>query len=605
MKLVHKAAIIILPMVTIEIIIGYLIISSFKSAEQDHVDNEVSRTMDIIVADIDQIRDTITNSMLRDGAIFQLQGKLMSPANYRTYLQIDNDVLRDIIHSQGWIPRITPEERIAYETFYRPYYDANFTIRNITFVPNAPPGQNFIIAPIDNKTAYYPFTLSEPPFTLTLMGGDFTEGRGAANFLAAIRSSNLITASGRIRLALPNAERDYGTNVYHTVRANTNTSTNSSTDQDPDQSVIGQVVILLRHSVLVNEATNFLGIERSRYMLRIIDRNASTEQQIIYQEEDHPDTNEWNVRTYKFYDRIYQIQIYFTDEYTDQYRDNTDLVVTISYVLIAMTINGTLCYILYSNIHNINAESKNIYKQILTYVNHELRNPLVPITGLIDLSIEDLIKLRDVPQGANLGSLELVISNLYTVQGHTELMKYIIDDVLTYRKIKEGKVRIKATNVRIGSIIRNMEKTLRAKIRENPDVEFVMDIDHDLVVYADPFRINQIVLNFINNSIKFTNTGFIKLTIAQQQNMCLVQVEDTGCGVSKEMHPLLFKEFSQENGPFHAKGTGLGLFIVKQLTTMMGGKVGHKDRPYGSGSIFYVMLPLGNTSSDTETGMIV
>ena len=71
------------------------------------------------------------------------------------------------------------------------------------------------------------------------------------------------------------------------------------------------------------------------------------------------------------------------------------------------------------------------------------------------------------------------------------------------------------------------------------------------------------------------------------------------------MHPLLFKEFSQENGPQHEKGTGLGLFIVKQLATMMGGQVGHQDRSGEGrvgGAIFWVTVPLGTgePSSDTE-----
>jgi len=172
-------------------------------------------------------------------------------------------------------------------------------------------------------------------------------------------------------------------------------------------------------------------------------------------------------------------------------------------------------------------------------------------------------------------------------------MKYIIDDVLTYRKIKEGKVQVNMKNVQIGPTVKLLQKTLKAKVTENPDVEFKLEIEEDLWINIDPFRLNQIILNYINNSIKCTNIGFIKLTIKRRDNQVHIEVEDTGCGVSEDMHHRLFQELSQDT-QYSEKGTGLGLFIVKQLAHLMNGKVGHRNRLDGTGAVFYAIFPLGH-----------
>jgi len=298
----------------------------------------------------------------------------------------------------------------------------------------------------------------------------------------------------------------------------------------------------------------------------------------------------WLKRSYQFYDREYQILINFNDDFNNQFRDDTDTIIIVGYVLIAVLIDILLCYLIRSHILALEAESRNIYKQILSYVNHELRNPLVPIIGLVDLTIDDLRQLGQDNIGVN---LDTIISNLHTVQGHTELMKYIIDDVLTYRKIKEGKVQVNMKNVQIGPTVKLLQKTLKAKVTENPDVEFKLEIEEDLWINIDPFRLNQIILNYINNSIKCTNIGFIKLTIKRRDNQVHIEVEDTGCGVSEDMHHRLFQELSQDT-QYSEKGTGLGLFIVKQLAHLMNGKVGHRNRLDGTGAVFYAIFPLGH-----------
>lgn len=215
-------------------------------------------------------------------------------------------------------------------------------------------------------------------------------------------------------------------------------------------------------------------------------------------------------------------------------------------------------------------------------------------------------KLESIKDTASRNSLELVISDLHTVQGHTQLMNYIIDDVLTYRKIKEGKVQVNTEVMPFSELVKSLDKTVSAKIRENPNVTFCMNTEKGLTITGDKFRISQILLNLVNNSIKFTNQGTITLDAYEKDGMCEFRVTDTGCGVDPKLEPQLFGEFIQgrtspSNSPT-LHGSGLGLYICKNLTKLMGGTIEHIRHNNGIGAIFCVRLPLGLDAELKEEG---
>lgn len=586
-----KVIVIGIVLVTIEVIAGYFIINSFMQKENDDVQKGLEKTVNNIIQDFQLIQESIKNNIYRDAALFRLQGKLVSPEDYAIYLQENSGILHNIIHSHRWIPRITSSERSEFEQFYRHYYDANFTIRHIRFNPTV---QTFDIRPIANKTEYYPFALSEPPFTLTLMGGDFS----SPTFQSALTAPERITRTGRIPLQIPNNDIDYGTQIYHTVRTDVPAIVDTMENNPPlvnHSVIVGQIAIMTRLSVLIARAGKFLGIDRTLYDLTIFD---SDDLELIYTEQKMgPDISfndmdkTWIRQDVMYMDKTVRMFFRFSTQYEEQFRDSTDTVVIITYVLLAVILNVASLYIWYSYNRGLEVKASNVYKQLLTYINHELRNPLVPISGLVEMAIDKLESLEDSDD------IELIISDLYTVRGHTQLMQYIIDDVLTYRKIKEGKVSVNLADISVREMVRDLNRTVYAKIRENPHVEFIMDVDGSLIVHADQYRLYQIILNFVNNAIKFTDAGYIKLSIQSTGDKCRFEVEDTGCGVSPDMHNRLFNEFSQE-GNRH-DGYGLGLFISRNLTTLMHGEIGHRNRSetYESGSVFYCVFPRSHASS--------
>ena len=137
----------------------------------------------------------------------------------------------------------------------------------------------------------------------------------------------------------------------------------------------------------------------------------------------------------------------------------------------------------------------------------------------------------------------------------------------------------------------------------NRGLEIVTDLDYTIppFIKGDPVRIQQILLNFIKNAVKFTSKGYIRLRLSQQNNgtVLLFEVEDSGIGIPEEKQRHLFKDFYQVHVSTTRKygGTGLGLSICKSLVVLMGGDIGMRSNPMG-GSIFWFTVPMEKLSAE-------
>lgn len=147
------------------------------------------------------------------------------------------------------------------------------------------------------------------------------------------------------------------------------------------------------------------------------------------------------------------------------------------------------------------------------------------------------------------------------------------------------------------SMIRELDMMFLTRIGEK-NIELLYDIDPNLpkMLHGDGLRVRQIIINMMNNAIKFTETGYVKLSIAIEEKtdadlLLAVRIRDTGSGIRKEDQKKLFQSFSQvDSRKNHSKeGTGLGLAICRQLVEMMGGEIG-VNSTYGEGSEFYFTI---------------
>ena len=212
----------------------------------------------------------------------------------------------------------------------------------------------------------------------------------------------------------------------------------------------------------------------------------------------------------------------------------------------------------------------------LANMSHEIRTPLNAIVGFSSLLV----------QGENPEEREQYMA---IVEENNELLLQLISDILDLSKIEAGTFDFVKQELDVNQLCEDMVRTMKLKAR--PGVEVVFD--HRLpecIIVSDRNRLNQVIANFMNNAIKFTSTGSIRLGYGQAEtNLLRFYVADTGIGIIQEKQAEIFDRFVKLNSFVH--GTGLGLSISKSIVEQLGGTIGVESES-GKGACFWFTLPV-------------
>jgi signal transduction histidine kinase len=250
-------------------------------------------------------------------------------------------------------------------------------------------------------------------------------------------------------------------------------------------------------------------------------------------------------------------------------------------------------------------ELDQLKSDFVSNVSHELRTPLTAIKGAVDLV------LREVA-----GPLtEKQTHYLIRVRSNTQHLTSLINDVLDLSKIESGSSEVKFNRVSLSSLVHEVIETLRPVAAEKAITLDPIVTERSIFVWADPDKVNQVLMNLIGNAIKFTpasGTVTVSTSRSGKKNV-QVSVSDTGPGVLPGEREKIFDKFYQiaEAGGAKPKGTGLGLAICKALVELHGGKI-WVESEIKHGSTFSFTLPAyspinsrSSSSNDTKAGQMI
>ncbi|UYW01652.1 response regulator [Flavobacterium agricola] len=222
--------------------------------------------------------------------------------------------------------------------------------------------------------------------------------------------------------------------------------------------------------------------------------------------------------------------------------------------------------------------------EFLSTVSHELRTPLNAINGITHILLEENPK-------------ETQLHYLKSLEFSGDYLLRFINDILEINRVESGNVQIEEITYNIRELLENIIESFSEISRIN-DVSCKLEIDANIppLLIGDPTKISQIFMNLIGNAMKFAKNGSVLVTIKQIEQAensikLLMQVKDTGIGISPEKQQTIFENFTQGSVEINRKygGTGLGLAIVKSLIELLGGNISLESE-MGVGSTFSVTL---------------
>jgi len=229
-------------------------------------------------------------------------------------------------------------------------------------------------------------------------------------------------------------------------------------------------------------------------------------------------------------------------------------------------------------------ESDRLKSAFLANMSHEIRTPMNGIIGFLNH-----IENNDVPQ-------DKVKQYYKIIQNNVQRLLKLISDILDISKLEVDQLKIVKTHCRPNDLMKELyvfyEESILSTTKKK--LEMILDDQHfvpDLTINTDPFRLRQVLINLIDNAIKFTKIGYIEFGYQMDGEHIRFHVRDTGIGMDSDRLKVIFDRFCQADDSIATKygGAGLGLSISKELTYLLGGRM-WAESELDMGTTFYFTI---------------
>lgn len=224
--------------------------------------------------------------------------------------------------------------------------------------------------------------------------------------------------------------------------------------------------------------------------------------------------------------------------------------------------------------------------EFLSLASHQLRSPLTAIKGYASMVLEgDYGKITKKVNDA--------VSRIFQSSNNLQI---IVEDLLNVSKIEQGGMKFEMTDFDFAEIVKSVTSDLSINANtKNIKLSYITDPNKKFIVYGDQIKLRQVVLNFVDNSIKYTREGHIETQIIEKDGKMIFSVKDTGMGLTPEIISTLFQKFNRGDGArMNTSGSGLGLYLAKEIVKAHGGRVWVESEGLEKGSTFFVELRIKN-----------
>lgn len=232
-----------------------------------------------------------------------------------------------------------------------------------------------------------------------------------------------------------------------------------------------------------------------------------------------------------------------------------------------------------------------VKKDFIMNVSHELRTPLTSIKGFIETLMDEIDDKHK--------------QYLNIINNNTKRLISIVEDLLTLSELENKETKLILSDVYLPDLIKNISIIFEQKLKEK-NISLVHNFDKDIpLIQADAFRIEQMMINLIDNAIKYSQQGKIGLNLSKKDNFVFIEVKDSGFGIPKEHLSRIFERFYTVDKSHSRKsgGTGLGLSIVKHIVQSHNGEI-MVESELGKGTSFKIKLPIVHNKEVSEENNI-
>ncbi|MCX6743559.1 MAG: GAF domain-containing sensor histidine kinase [Candidatus Parcubacteria bacterium] len=225
--------------------------------------------------------------------------------------------------------------------------------------------------------------------------------------------------------------------------------------------------------------------------------------------------------------------------------------------------------------------------EFISIASHQLRTPLTVIRGYISM----------IEQGDFGVVSQKVQEPLDRVYKSTMRIIGLVEDLLNISRIESGRLKYDFKPTDLPVLVADVYEELKQQAKNKSlQFEFIKPTKEIPQLVLDQGKIREVIMNLMDNSIKYTDAGFVRVKLERDDDHVIFSVSDSGRGLAADEIPLLFQKFSRAKGAqlMHTEGTGLGLYIAKNIIAKHGGKIWVESPGPGKGSTFYIRFRINN-----------